>query len=92
MKIRKRTVRRWFALFLALTLCMGMPISVFADDILAVENESHADSADVQAENPGDFSNPDNGNKPGSSTGDDENQPSDPSDEEDTDDGEDLSG
>ena len=91
MKIRKRTVRRWFALFLALTLCMGMPISVFADDILAVENESHADSADVQAENPGDFSNPDNGNKPGSSTGDDENQPSDPADEEDTDDGEDSS-
>ncbi len=83
MKIRKKTVRRWLALFLALTLCMGMPISVFADDILAVENESQADSADVQEEDAGDIVDIDDTDEPDDDA-DEPEDPDEPSDDEDS--------
>lgn len=43
MKIKKKTIRRYLAMFLVFTLCMGMSISAFADDIPAAENVNQAD-------------------------------------------------
>ena len=51
MKIRKRTIRRYLAMFLVLVLCMGMSLSAFADDMTAAVSGSQADTTDGQDEN-----------------------------------------
>ncbi|MDE6965061.1 MAG: hypothetical protein K2P30_15715, partial [Lachnospiraceae bacterium] len=65
MKIRKRTVKRALALFLALILCMGMSLSALADDIPAVENVNQADTGTGQQENADDLANQEDTKSPG---------------------------
>ncbi len=43
MKIRKRTIRRYLAMFLVLVLCMGMSLSTLASEIPKVENVNQTD-------------------------------------------------
>lgn len=38
MKIRKRTIRRYLAMFLVLVLCMGMSLSTLASEVPNVED------------------------------------------------------
>ena len=65
MKIRKRTVKRALALFLALILCMGMSLSALADDIPAAENVNQADTGTGQQENADDLANQEDTKRPG---------------------------
>ncbi len=94
MKIRKRTIRRYLAMFLVLVLCMGMSLSAFADDISAVENGSQADATEGQDEGAGDITDIDSTDKPDGGADDDADTPSDTedtSDDKDADGGDDSS-
>ncbi|MEY8322662.1 InlB B-repeat-containing protein, partial [Lachnospiraceae bacterium 54-11] len=64
MKIRKRTIRRYLAMFLVLVLCMGMSLSTLASEVPNVEDVNLNDGETEPKEDPGDLTGQDDSDTP----------------------------
>ena len=64
MKIRKRTIRRYLAMFLVLVLCMGMSLSTLASEVPNVEDVNLNDGETEPKEDSGDLTGQDDSDAP----------------------------
>ena len=64
MKIRKRTIRRYLAMFLVLVLCMGMSLSTLASEVPNVEDVNLNDGENEPKEAAGDLTGQDDSDTP----------------------------